>query len=166
MLIGMEKTHQLISLRFPKHPNTFPLCKVGVWGCKRESSKLRKAFPLLGMRNFEVHHNFGVATLVLGSQWKQRFTKVWAKNEALELHFMLLGMWENVRECTSTLPNEFSIWELESEWTFKFSKNDYKGQNSLDWKFLYIIGKLLELKCLKWARMTHLGHTSYGQKKG
>jgi hypothetical protein len=34
--------------------------------------------------------------------------------------------------------------------------------------FFYIIGKLLELRCLKWARMTHLNiwNTSYGQKNG
>jgi hypothetical protein len=33
---------------------------------------------------------------------------------------------------------------------------------------LYIIGKLLERKCLEWARITHLDiwNTSYGQKKG
>jgi hypothetical protein len=31
-----------------------------------------------------------------------------------------------------------------------------------------MLGKLLEHKCLKWARMTHLvtSNTSYGQKKG
>jgi hypothetical protein len=36
------------------------------------------------------------------------------------------------------------------------------------WRVHYIIGKFLELKCFKWARMTHLGtwNTSYGQKKG
>jgi hypothetical protein len=34
--------------------------------------------------------------------------------------------------------------------------------------FLYIIGKLLERRCLKWARIAHLDiwNTSYGQKKG
>ncbi len=34
--------------------------------------------------------------------------------------------------------------------------------------FLYIIEKLLEHRCLKWARIVHLGiwNTSYGQKKG
>jgi hypothetical protein len=43
-----------------------------------------------------------------------------------------------------------------------------RGQNLLDWKVFYIIGKLLERKCLKWACMTHLDtqNTSYGQKKG
>jgi hypothetical protein len=32
----------------------------------------------------------------------------------------------------------------------------------------YIIGKILERKCLKWARIAHLDiwNTSYGQKKG
>jgi hypothetical protein len=38
----------------------------------------------------------------------------------------------------------------------------------MDWRILYIIGKLLKRRCLKWARMTHLdiSNTSYGQKKG
>jgi hypothetical protein len=37
----------------------------------------------------------------------------------------------------------------------------------MDWKFPYIIEKLLELKCLKWPRMTYLdtSNISYGQKK-
>jgi hypothetical protein len=92
-----------------------------------------------------------------------------------------------VREWTFTLPNELPPWELESQWTPKSSKNDYgakthwieeflilskynnyKGQNPLDSRIFYIIKKLLELRCLKWARMTHLdtSNTSYGQKKG
>jgi hypothetical protein len=47
-------------------------------------------------------------------------------------------------------------------------KGNCKGQITLDWKVPYISGKLLELKYLKWARMTHLGiwNRSYGQKKG
>jgi hypothetical protein len=35
-------------------------------------------------------------------------------------------------------------------------ESNCKGQNPLDWKVPYIIGKLLERWCLKWARMTHL----------
>ncbi len=36
------------------------------------------------------------------------------------------------------------------------------------WRVLYINEKLLKLRCLKWARITHLDiwNTSYGQKKG
>ncbi len=38
----------------------------------------------------------------------------------------------------------------------------------MDWRVPYIIGKLLEPRCLKWACMTHLDtwNTSYVQKKG
>jgi len=82
---------------------------------------------------------------------------------------MLSEVQENVREWTFTFPSEFPLWELESQWTPKFLKGDCKGQNSLDWEIPYIIGKkVLELKCLKWARMTHLGfeNISYVQKKG
>ncbi len=37
----------------------------------------------------------------------------------------------------------------------------------MDWEVPYIIGKILELRCLKWACMTHLdtSNKSYGQKK-
>jgi hypothetical protein len=81
---------------------------------------------------------------------------------------MFLGMWESVREWTSTLMSELPLWELESRWTPKFSKNNRRGKNSLDWKFHNIIEKILERKCLKWACMTHLGtyNTSYSQKIG
>jgi hypothetical protein len=61
--------------------------------------------------------------------------------------------------------SHFGRW---SQWTPKSSKGDCRGQNSMDWKVPYIIGKFLELRCLKWVRMTHLNiqNTSYGQKKG
>jgi hypothetical protein len=51
---------------------------------------------------------------------------------------------------------------------FEPSKNDYRGQKPLDWDVPYVIEKLLELRCLKWALMTHLNtsNISYGQKKG
>jgi hypothetical protein len=43
-----------------------------------------------------------------------------------------------------------------------------KGQNPSPYRVFYIIGKLVKLKCPKWAHMTHLDiyNTSYGQKKG
>jgi len=53
-------------------------------------------------------------TLALGSRTKQGLVKVRAKSEARESHFMLLGLWESVRESTSTLPSELPLWELES----------------------------------------------------
>jgi hypothetical protein len=81
-----------------------------------------------------------------------------------ESHFMLLGVQESVREWTLTLASGLPLGELESQWTLEFSEGDFKGQNSLDWKVLYIIEKLLKRRCLKWACMTHLStqNISYG----
>jgi hypothetical protein len=42
--------------------------------------------------------NIIVATLALGSQPKQGFTKVRTKKEAWESHFMLLAVQESVKE--------------------------------------------------------------------
>jgi hypothetical protein len=65
-------------------------------------------------------------------------------------------------------PNGVPLWELESRWTPKSLKDDCKGQNSMAWVVLYIIGKLLERRYLKWACIAHLDiwNTSDDQKKG
>ncbi len=79
------------------------------------------------------------------------------------------------RECKKVWGNEpshsqgnshFGRWE--STGTPKFSEGNCRGQNSMNWWVLHIIGKILERRCLKWARMIHLDiwNTSYGQKKG
>jgi hypothetical protein len=75
---------------------------------------------------------------------------------------------ERVWRWRLTLPSEFPFWELESRWTPKLSKNDCKCQNTSHWGILYIIRKLWNFGCLKWAHMTHLDicNTSYGKKKG
>jgi hypothetical protein len=54
------------------------------------------------------------------------------------------------------------------ERTPEFLKRNCRGQNSLHWGVIYIIGKLLKCRYLKWALMAHLDicNTSYGQKKG
>jgi len=74
----------------------------------------------------------------------------------------------SAREWTLTLPRQLPFGELESRRTPESSRSDCRGQNLLVWRFLYIIGKLLNRRCLKWARITHLDiwNTSYGQKKG
>jgi hypothetical protein len=97
-----------------------------------------------------------VTTLALGSRPKQRFARMRAKREAQTSHFVFLGAQKSVKEWTLTLPRELPLWELESQWASEFSENDHRGQNSLDWGVLYIIGKFLERRCLKWARVTHL----------
>jgi hypothetical protein len=74
----------------------------------------------------------------------------------------------SVREWTFTLPRQLPLWEREPRWTPETSESDLRGQNSMACGVLYINGKLLERRCLKWARIAHLDiwNTSYGQKKG
>jgi len=57
---------------------------------------------------------------------------------------------------------------MESRWTPETSESDCRGQTSMAHGVLYINGKLLKRRCLKWARIAHLDiwNTSYGQKKG
>jgi hypothetical protein len=73
-----------------------------------------------------------------------------------------------VREWVHTIPSGLPLWELESLWSPKFLKSDFRGWISLDWKFHYIIEKLLRSGCLKWACLIHLStyNTSYGRKNG
>jgi hypothetical protein len=109
-----------------------------------------------------------IAILALGSQSRQGVTRLRAGRKIRKSHHMLPGVPKGVREWTLTLPSELPCWKLESQWTPKSSKRNYKGQNPSPWQFLYIIGKLLKCRCLKWARITHLDiwNTSYGQKRG
>ncbi len=55
-------------------------------------------------------------------------------------------------------------WDL----TPKNSKRDCRGQNTSHRYVLYIVGKVLNCRCLKWPRTSHLDicSTSYGWKKG
>jgi hypothetical protein len=75
---------------------------------------------------------------------------------------------KNVKESTLSLPSEFSWWQLESQMDFRNFIEWFLGQNSMACGFFYIIGKLLERKCVKWACIAHLNiwNTSYGQKNG
>jgi len=58
--------------------------------------------------------------------------------------------------------------DWESSGTPATSELDNRGQNTLPWGVIYIVGKVLKCKCRKWPRMSHLDicSTSYGQKKG
>jgi hypothetical protein len=75
-------------------------------------------------------------------------TPLWGKCED-ETHTPEIGTWEYSR-------------------ALEISEFDYRGQNTLHWGVIYIIGKLLMCRCRKWPRMNHLdiGSRSYGQKKG
>jgi hypothetical protein len=73
-----------------------------------------------------------VATLALGSLLKQGLAKVQAKNATQKLHFMLLGVWESVKEWTSTLPSDIPLSKSEPWWTPESLESNCKGQNPLD----------------------------------
>jgi len=66
------------------------------------------------------------------------------------------GVQKSVREKTFTLLSELPRWELESRWILECLKSDCKGQNLMARRVLHTIGKLLKLRCLKWACITHL----------
>jgi hypothetical protein len=133
-------------------------------------------WPLQKMRDFMSHknepmsfypfpYNFRVCrNLNLGLTTKARVCKGAGQDWA---HFIIPGMQKSVREWTLTLPSELPFWELESQWTPKFLEGNWRGQNSLAWGVFYISKKLFELRCSKWACMTHLSswNKSYGKKK-
>jgi hypothetical protein len=58
--------------------------------------------------------------------------------------------------------------KLESSGTPENSKLEFRGQISSHSSVLYVIGKVLKFRCLKWPRMSHLDicSLSCGQKKG
>jgi hypothetical protein len=109
-----------------------------------------------------------VATLTLGSQPKQGVARLWAKRKIRESHHMLpkvQKVWGN-EPSHSQVNSNCRSWN--PKWILKSSKHDCKGQNSLAWRVIYIIGKLLKLRCLKWARITHLDiwNIIYDQNQG
>ncbi len=93
---------------------------------------------------------------------------MWAKRETREsLHLLprVQRVWGN-EPSHSQVNSHVGSWSLER--TPKFSECNFRAQNFFPWKVIYIIGKILKCKCLKWARIAHLDiyNTSYGQKKG
>jgi hypothetical protein len=103
-----------------------------------------------------------VTTLALGSRAKQLFARLQTKRE---VGSHTTYSWE----CEKVWGNETSHPKgVRIPVDFWISKGRLQGLNSMAWRIIYIIGKLLECKYLKWARIAHLDiwNTSYGQKKG
>jgi hypothetical protein len=108
-----------------------------------------------------------VVTLALGLRPRQGVARWRAKRETRE-HVTC------PRECKvwGNQPSHSQVNSHVGSWSPKrtpeSSERNCRGQNSSSWEVLYITGKLLECRCLKWARIAHLDiwNTSYGQKKG
>jgi hypothetical protein len=124
--------------------------------------------PLSTIMKCFMYHMVCVATLALGSQPRQRACKVASQEGSSGVTLHALGSVKSVREWTFKLPMQLPFWEMESQWTPESSEGNFRGQNSMDWRVLYIIENILERRCLKWARIAHLDiwNTRYGQKKG
>jgi hypothetical protein len=115
-----------------------------------------------------LHEPFGVATLTLGSWPKQGGARLQAKRDTREALHMLSGVqrvWGN-EPSHSQMNSHVGSWS--PKWTPESSERNCRGQNPSPGQVLYIIGKLLKCRCLKWARIAHFNicSTSYGQKKG
>jgi hypothetical protein len=98
-----------------------------------------------------------IATLALGSRPRQGVGQEWAKSEP-ESHISCS------QECKKVWRNEPPHSQVGSH----FASSNPNGFSNLQREieesklillkiFFYIIKKLLERKCRKWARMTHLG---------
>jgi hypothetical protein len=107
-------------------------------------------------------------TLTLGLQPRQGHGKVRAENVIWESHshFWVCERVWRIEPTHSQVDSHFENLSLYG--VPNLQKVIWKEKNSLDWTFIYSIGNLLKLKCLKWACTIHLNtyNTSYGQKKG
>jgi hypothetical protein len=121
-------------------------------------------------RNFLCRNpNFGLATKAKGLQGCGPRRSPRVTSHTPEIVRKCEGVWGSMREWTLTFkfPRQLPLWEMESRWILETSERNFRGQNSMAYDVLYIIGNLLERRCLKWALITHLDiwNTSYGQKK-
>jgi hypothetical protein len=137
---------------------------------------LRVFHLLLGLQQSEVQH-------FLAQTFKKIYNAIWSYTLMEDICKFLFcyccKYWSNLffpfggvatllwRKCEDeTHTPEIGTWE--SSGTPQTSEFNYRGQNTLHWVVLYIIGKLLKCRCRKWPRMGRLDicSTSYGKKKG
>jgi hypothetical protein len=64
---------------------------------------------------------------------------------------LALGLWPRQKGLQGCGPRDGSPGGLS-----KISESNFRGQNSMACGVLYIIGKILKRRCLKWARIAHL----------
>jgi hypothetical protein len=116
-----------------------------------------------------------VATNPLASYWGFGFVGKLKKSSHTPPHYpSSWGQWQDF--CRNPTLRQVWGWNshsqksgnLESSETPENSERDFRGQNTLPWDILYIIGKVLKCRCRKWACMYHsnICSTSYGRKKG
>jgi hypothetical protein len=132
----------------------------GLWDEQAKMQKLKVELASVNERQI-------VATLALGLRPRQKGCKGAGQEEAGS-HITYS------RECKKVWGSETShsqvnshVGSWSSERTPEYSERNRRGQNSLPWGVLYIIGKVLKCTCLKWPRTSHLNvySSGYGQKE-
>jgi hypothetical protein len=148
----------IISLNF----NLLFMFEFGSWPCRNPSFGL--VTKVKGLQGYEPRRSSGVKARRSMGVKAIRSSGVKARRSP-RVTSHTPGSVRSVREWTLTLPRQLPLWEMDSRET---SESDFRGQNSMSCGVFYIIGKLLERRCLKWACIVHLDiwNTSYGQKKG
>jgi hypothetical protein len=101
-----------------------------------------------------------VATLTLGSRLKQGFARLWAKREAGS-HTTYSWECEKVWRNEPSHPKGVPFRELESRWTFKLSKGDCRGQNSMAWGVFLYQWKALKTWISKMGSHRPFGHLKH-----
>jgi hypothetical protein len=130
---------------------------------------IRIHITTLSLPSMDRSYSLIVAILALGSRPKQKELARLRAKRKLESHIACSPeckkVWGN-ESTHSQGSSHFGRWSLGG--LLNIQRAIVRGQNSMDWGVLYIIEKLLQCRCLKWAHMTHLeiGNISYGQKKG
>ncbi len=109
------------------------------------------------MCEWKIQKILNVTIVTLGSRPKQRLAKVQVRvkpTSHMSCSWKRRRVWGN-EPPHSQANSHFGSWSLDR--LLNFQRVIVGGQDSLDWRVPYIIGKLLEHTCLKWAHMTHLG---------
>jgi hypothetical protein len=133
-------------MSFTKHKNN------SLRGVNYLFLKQQKLGKKVGFNDQEISHTSTVVTLTLGSRPRQGLVKLWAKSEAHESH---LCSWEceGMKPHAPKWPPILGVGVSMDYWI----KGRLQGPNSLNWKVLCIIGKLLDHRYPIWAPITHLG---------
>jgi hypothetical protein len=117
-------------------------------------------------------HTCNVTTLTLGLRPRQGGYKVTGQRGGPKSHLTCSRDVQRVERVWGNEPSHSQMNSHCGSWSHKctpeFLERNCNGQNPSVWIVLYIIGKLLKLKCLKWVCVTHLDiyNKSYDQKKG
>jgi hypothetical protein len=117
-------------------------------------SKILKTKILVNSREFWIVQQ--CRNLRLGLTTKARAYKSASQERSPGVTFHVPGSTKEWGNEPSHSQRNSHFGELKSWWTPESSKSDCRGQNALDWGVHYIIGKLLERRCPKWACMIHL----------